>query len=59
MEVFGTIASAIAILELAQKINGLRVTVKQAENDWKRYCNGLQAVACVSTNPPAYESIFD
>lgn len=50
MEALGAIASAISIFELARKINGLRVSVKNAESDWQRYCDSLQAVACVGSS---------
>jgi hypothetical protein len=59
MEVSSTIVSSLTILDLAQKINGLRVTVKNAEDDWKGYCDGLQAVGCVGASSPASESIVN
>jgi len=47
MEAIGVAASTITILDLARKINHLRVDIKNAEKDWQRYCDRLQAVACV------------
>lgn len=52
-------AITTSTLEIAWKINRLRIAVKSARKDWGRYCDGLQAVASVGTSSPADESVFD
>ncbi|KAI1859033.1 hypothetical protein JX265_010510 [Neoarthrinium moseri] len=45
MEVIGAVSSTITIFDLVQKLHRMYVTIKGAEKQWQRYCDGLKAVA--------------
>lgn len=49
MEAAEAVASIVTLGDLIQKINKLRVDVRDAPEDWMRYRVGLQTIDCVST----------
>lgn len=54
MEALGAAASILTILESTSKITSFGKLVKNAPEDWKKYCDGLRRVACVCCYYPTH-----
>lgn len=50
MEALGAVASVLTIWEATNRVIAFNNAVKEAPEDWKKYCDGLRRVACVRQN---------